>query len=134
LAVATLVGLAGCSPKEKRVNVSGTVTLGGRPLTEGVVQFHGPGDRLSTAKIQPDGTFVATDILPGDNVQVAIIDDPDQVMSQMVAPLDGSVPPVEQKSAAKQVKIPAKYKSFDTSGLSYTVGPMGTQIEIKLQQ
>src|SRR5262245_7949881 len=89
LALATLIGFAaGCSRGEKRVNVSGTVTLDGRPLTEGVIQFHGPGDRLSTARIQPDGTFVATDIMPGDNVRVAIIEDPDRVMAQLVPPVD----------------------------------------------
>jgi hypothetical protein len=31
------------------------------------------------------------------------------------------------------MQIPAKYKSFETSGLSYTISPENPQIEIKLQ-
>ena len=37
--LAGLVALAGCSPADNRSEVSGAVTLGGRPLDDGVIQF-----------------------------------------------------------------------------------------------
>jgi hypothetical protein len=136
LAVATIaVFAAGCSA-EKRVNVSGVVTLNGRPLPEGIVQIHGPGDRISTARIRRDGSFVATDIQPGDTIQVAVVEDPNRVMSRLVAPVEGSVPPAQREPSLPDsaVKIPARYKKIETSGLSYPIGPNTTNIEIKLEE
>jgi hypothetical protein len=134
LVVVGSIGLAvGCSG-DKRQNVTGVVTLDGQPLGEGVVQFLGPGDRLSTARIQPDGTFVATDLVPGDSIQVAVIDDPERAMARLGKPqAKADMPPVDQGPApAKAVAIPKKYKDFKTSGLSYTISPETPTVEVKL--
>lgn len=131
-----IVGLTtGCS-SNKRQNVSGVVTLDGRPLTEGIVQFYGPGDRLSTARIQSDGTFVATDLMPGDSIQVVVLDDLERSMSRVTPPKGkAAAPPVDRNPVApgKAVRIPAKYKDFKTSGLNYTITPSTQRIEIQLQ-
>jgi hypothetical protein len=136
-AVLALLGLAcGCSGP-KLQNVSGTVTLDGQPLTEGTVQFSCPGDRLSTARIQPDGSFVATDVRPGDEVRVAVIENPDAAMMKRAASrkTKSTTPPVDSKPAApgNSRPIPYKYKTFNTSGLSYNINPSSPQIEIQLQ-
>jgi hypothetical protein len=132
-----LLGLAsGCS-SAKLQNVSGTVTLDGEPLTEGVVQFSCPDDRLATARIQPDGTFVATDVRPGDDVRVAVIENPDTAMMKGMPRRKTKLTTasVDSKPAApeKSRSIPRKYKSFNTSSLSYNVSPSSPRIEIQLR-
>jgi hypothetical protein len=126
---------AGCSGPQLQT-VSGVVTLDGQPLPEGIVQFYGPGDRLSTARLRPDGTFVATDILPGDSIQVAVVDDPERAMSRLAPPKGRTAaPPVVQgqPAPARSLRIPAKYKDFKTSDLSFTISPTTPRLDIRLQ-
>jgi hypothetical protein len=107
--------VAGCSG-EKRHVVRGMVFLDGQPLTSGVVQFHGANERLATGVIQTDGTFVVTDLLPGE-VRVAVVED------LMAMP---------KGKGDKRSQVPAKYRAAATSGLSYTITPATRDLEIKL--
>jgi hypothetical protein len=106
---------AGCSG-EKRQVVQGTVSLDGRPLPAGVVQFHCANERLVTAVIQGDGTFTATDLPPGE-VRVAVVED-------LMAMPKGKGPGKGQ--------VPVKYRAAATSGLTYTITPATDSLEIKL--
>jgi hypothetical protein len=135
LATALLGLCIGCSGV-KLQTVSGVVTLDGQPLSEGIVQFYGPGDRLSTARLQSDGTFVATDILPGDSIRVAVINDPDAAMMNKASGAKGksTTPPVESgtSAAGKSRRLPSRYNNVNTSGLSYSISPESTHIVIQL--
>src|SRR5438105_4641922 len=65
--LAVLVGV-GCTPgAPPTVTVTGTVKLGSKAVPAGIVTFHGPESRVSTALIQPDGTYLASSVSPGAN-------------------------------------------------------------------
>jgi hypothetical protein len=106
---------------DKRQVIHGTVSLDDAPLSSGVVQFHGPAERLVTAVIQSDGTFTATD-LPRGEVKVAVVED---IMALPKGKGD--------KAGAKRAQVPAKYKSAPASGLSYIITPSTRNLEIKLR-
>jgi hypothetical protein len=66
------LGLAGCGDAAQRLPVAGKVTVGGEPLTRGLLRFHpaggsdSPAGAVPIAKINPDGTYQAlTDGKPG---------------------------------------------------------------------
>jgi hypothetical protein len=124
------VGVAGCGG-DPRQTIPGRVTLKGQPLPSGVVRIHGPGDRLSSAMIQPDGTFAVTDVMPG-KVQVTIVDDPSSSGGGMPPPPGAPRPPKSDTPAVKRVPIPAKYKDVKTSGLEYTITPETKELIIPL--
>jgi hypothetical protein len=100
--------------------VSGKVTLGGQPLTEGVVVFENAAAGISVnATLGPDGTYTAKTYdrngLPPGTYQVAV---------KPVSIGDGETPlasdPSQAPGAAKSA-IPEKYHSTKTSELSVTV-------------
>jgi hypothetical protein len=130
LAIAA-VGVAGCGGEPERQTIPGKVTLKGQPLPSGVVRIHGPGDRLSSAMIQPDGTFAITDVMPG-KVQISIVDDPSSSGGGMPPPAGAAPPPKSDKAAVKRVPIPAKYKDVKTSGLEYDITPEMKELVITL--
>ena len=66
LLAAAMTLLAGCGkPTKKMVTVTGTVTYNGRQLKAGVVKFLAPNGDFATAAIGPDGQFIMTDVVPG---------------------------------------------------------------------
>ena len=119
LAVPILLGLAGCGDSQVGV-VSGTVTLDGRPLDQGLVVFEDREKGVSVnAAIESDGSFVVKTYdqagLPPGEYTVAV--KPGQVG-------DGETPLVGDPIEAQQggsVEIPARYGSTRTSGLTATV-------------
>jgi hypothetical protein len=119
LSVTCLITGCSCSGDRAQV-VRGTVSLDGAPLRCGVVQFHGPAGRLSTAVVQSDGTFTATDVSPGE-VRVAVVED---IMAMPKGKGD--------KTGAKRAQVPAKYKDAQTSGLSYTLTRTTRNLDIVL--
>jgi hypothetical protein len=121
---------AGCSSDDKRLTVKGTVTIDGQPVTQGRVQFYGPNNQFSTAGIDPDGTFIATDVIPGD-LRVAVVDPSTSVKLPPPSEKDSSASK-STRSAPKSRTIPAKYQNADTSGLVYNITPASAQIEIKM--
>jgi hypothetical protein len=129
LTTLAVIGVVGCGG-ERRETIPGTVTLKGQPLPSGVVRIHGPGDRLATAMIQPDGTFTITDVMPGE-VQVSVVEDPSSSGGGMPPPPGAPAAP-SPAPAVKRVPIPAKYKDIKTSGLKYTITPGMKELVIKL--
>jgi len=133
-----MIVAVGCSG-ERRQTIEGAVTLKGEPLTSGVVQFHGPGDRLVTAVIQPNGTFVATDLLSGE-VKVAVVEDPSggkpvgMPLPMGKAPPKGGEPLPGGPAPAKRTPIPTKYKDPKTSQLTYTITSDTKRIDIKMDE
>jgi uncharacterized protein with LGFP repeats len=125
VAVAAVVGFAGCSQGTKKVTVNGTVTYKGQPVQSGILQFVGPEGSYSAAAIQSDGTYIITDVVPGE-VKVGVT----------VAPQgEGSSSGEKGRpgSKAAPVSLPDKYRNPETSGLTYTITPDTRELPIKIE-
>ena len=108
-----IVGLmccfTGCSGGQPTGSVSGTVTLGGAPLTAGVVLFSNQSTGVgATAELDASGSYQIRSI-PTGQYQVAIEPPPPPAPHEM----DQSGPP--------RSDVPLKYQDLQTSGLSATV-------------
>lgn len=127
LVLAALVG-AGCGPEDKRLNVTGVVTLDGKPFEHGRIQFYGPNNQFSTAGISPDGTFIATDVIPGE-LRVAVVT-PGGLVT--LPPPDEKGLPVKKAGGEKARAVPTKYQNADTSGLVFNITPSSAHIEVRM--
>jgi hypothetical protein len=125
LAVLAVAAVAGCSSGTKKVTVNGTVTYKGQPVRSGILQFVGPEGSYSAAAVQSDGTFIITDVVPGE-VKVGIMEAPQG---------SGSSSDDKARSAPKAppVSLPDKYRSPETSGLKYTITADTRELPIKIQ-
>jgi hypothetical protein len=123
LAAVVLVAAVGCSKANKKVTVNGTVSYKGQPLHSGILKFIGPNGEYSAASIQPDGTFIMTDVVPGE-MKVGVMEAP-----------QGSGSPTGERTAAPKapVSLPAKYRDPETSGLKYTITPDTTDLKIEIK-
>src|SRR5262249_30756596 len=106
---AVAVAASGCGGT-KKVTVNGTVTYKGQKLTGGMLQFVGPkGTAPAAAQIQRDGTFIMSDVTPGE-VKVGI------------TPTPQSSPPSGDKAApgpkgVSPDELPEKYRDPEKSEL-----------------
>ena len=112
-----LFTVAGCGPEMAKVK--GRVKFVDKNLTAGTVGFMGKGGQIAVSQITSDGSYELT--APVGDVKITV-----QVPA--VLPGTGPKPPPgvpdtrPTGSAAKPVvKIPAKYLSPESSGLTYTV-------------
>ncbi len=129
-----LLLVAGCggNPADARVIVTGTVMYKNQALTSGTVKFYNAkSEQISSANLQADGVFNATDIPMGD-IKVTVETAGNSIgISGGKAPL--STPPMPGETpAGKSIAIPAKYKAVETSGLNYNISATNKKIEIKL--
>jgi hypothetical protein len=106
-----VVALAGCaSPPAVRNNVTGTVTLDGKPVAAGVVNLHGPDGTVATSGILPDGTY-SVDDPPVGLCQITVVD-----------ATAGSPTSAHDPGPARPSAIPAKYAK-PGNGLQVEVRP-----------
>lgn len=61
--------LAGCG-KNNLGQVTGTVTVGGKPITGGTIMFYPFGGPGAVGEIKPDGTYTLTTFRPGDGAAI----------------------------------------------------------------
>jgi hypothetical protein len=116
--------LAGCAkPGKKVVTVTGTVTYNGRQVKAGIVKFQAPNGDFATAMIGPDGQFIMTDVVPGDQ-KVAYGGGPVSSGSS-----DGS----KNAPTEKPVAVPGKFGDFATSGVTVTVPDAGGAVTVELK-
>jgi len=112
-----LLALAGCGKNAEYGSVWGRVTFRGEPLSEGIVVFFEPELHVyHTAKIRPDGSFVAK-MADGPGLiagyyQVAV------KPPVVEGPGSGSLGPTTVRD---HTNIPAKYRDPKTSGLTLSV-------------
>jgi hypothetical protein len=122
--------LTGCAPATS--TVTGTVTLNGKPVTEGQVSFIFADGMVVTAMIQADGSYMAPEV-PVGPARVA-------VYGPAVAQAEAEIIKVKGKEGGKartppkaaKGDIPDRYSNPDTSGLSVTVTKGETKYEIPL--
>ena len=112
--------LPGCSGSRPTGSVSGTVTLGGAPLTAGLVLFSNQATGVGvTAELDASGRY-EIEAIPTGEYQVAIEPPPlpaPHEMDQARVPGDN---------------IPPKYKNLQTSALTAIVEPGANTIDFAL--
>jgi hypothetical protein len=133
LFLALLLSAAGCS--KSAGEVSGKVTLNGKPLKGGTVTFIAATGTGASAGISPDGTYKALKVPLGD-VKVIVVGP----VFKMDLPAGGAAggdtfklptKPSEGPPPADQI-VPKKYADPDSSGLALTVQKGGQEFDIPL--
>jgi len=122
-----LVAVVGCAEGGKKNVVSGKVTLNSQPV-DGEVVFTGPGNKVVSSPITPEGTYTIMDAAAGENtIQVRKMGLGGPVVKQQPPPgvKDGKMQGVDPSTMlgggkSKGVEPPAKYAA-PTNGLKYTV-------------
>src|SRR5262249_4662099 len=122
--LAILVALTGCSGGVKKVTINGTISYKGQRLQSGIVKFVGPEGSYSAASVQPDGTFIITDVVPG-VVKVGVMEAPQGWGSSWGEKKGSSGPPIS---------LPEKYREPETSGLKYTIPPDTRELHIGIEE
>jgi hypothetical protein len=125
LLAATLAILVGCGgkPTKKMVNVTGTVNYQGQQVKTGIIKFLAPNGDFATAAIAPDGKFIMTEVVPGEQ-KVAYVGGPMNVGSS-----DGG----RGDTPSKAVTVPAKFGEPQTSGVTVTVPEIGGEVTVELK-
>jgi hypothetical protein len=139
---ALLATLAGCGPRGPVLGqVSGTVTLDGRPLDQGTIIFEATGLRPATARILDGRIVEATTNRPNDGVPVghqriavfsraqAVVADP-RAPSERTGPGTAAFPP----SMGGRSLLPARYNDPATSGLSATIQAGSNSLSLELHR
>jgi len=130
------LAITGCSNSKKGFALKGSVSYQGKPLPSGVVRLFMNEDRVTVARIQPDGSFEATDVFPGE-AKATVEEDPTARMRKMMpatgatAGMPAAAGPMN-RSSLPSVPLPAKYKDPSTSGLIFTL-KAGDPLNIELR-
>jgi hypothetical protein len=120
----------GCGGSNATVNtLEGKITYKGAEVTGGSIIFHPAGGGPIPGFIKADGTYIASDIPPG---EVTVTIDTASVQNTGKPMISGGKAPSgndaskypggDIQGGAKAVKIPAKYADRNKSGLKFTVG------------
>jgi hypothetical protein len=110
-ALAIVSGLSGCSSGRPMGKVSGKVTLQGRPLTAGTVQF--TNDKLGagvSAVLDTEGSYRVETPVPTGLYEVTILPPPPPAPHEM-----------DKAARLPRSNIPVKFQDPKTSGLSATI-------------
>jgi hypothetical protein len=121
---------AGCGSKEKPTGeVFGKVTVGGKPVTAGMVKFvpHDKDREPMTTGLGPDGSYRATGV-PVGLCSVAV----ETAMFKNLTPPPPAIAKQLGGPRTKYVPIPEKYERVETSGLSVEVDRGKKQLDIEI--
>lgn len=129
LVVAALlpVAVAGCSRGGLESEVSGTVTLDGKPVGPGSVVYGSADSRgnVATGPVQHDGAYIMKTSrevgLAAGHYRAAV----------SIREMPTNLQPGERAPPGKSL-IPEKYEAMETSGLEFEVKPGGNTINIEL--
>ena len=120
-AAVAFAGLAaGCGPAPTGT-VSGTVTVGGRPVPSGLITFSsevGARDSFSAAVL--DGRY-ATGPIPAGPTKVTVIPRGANPAEAPAGKGGGDLAPPPKAAAKRAATVPPKYGAADTSGLTFDV-------------
>ncbi|MDZ7615507.1 MAG: hypothetical protein U1E05_00795 [Patescibacteria group bacterium] len=123
LAVVTCLLLTGCGDGVQKGLVAGTLMLQGKPVSQGSVAFfREPGVPAGMGNLNAAGEFQVGEPLPVGTYLVAFHFDDGEVAG---AP--------EAGQAAAKPKVPAKYWSESTSGLTVIVEPGDNRFPLEMQ-
>jgi len=115
-------GLAGCAPGyPETARVSGTITLNGRPLNTGEIQFISTTGMIAYGRVQPDGSYRLTSFQPDDGA----VPGKHQVIIR-------PIPTHQTYGMVGLIAIPDRYADPNTSGLTAEVNPGINSIPFEL--
>jgi hypothetical protein len=115
---------AACGPSGPvKVTVKGNVTYKGKKMTSGIVTFNSDNGSYSAASIMEDGTYIMTDVLPGE-IGVGVMESPQGSGSS-----SGDGP---SKPSMPAANLPQKFRDPSTSGLKFTVKVDTKELDIKM--
>jgi hypothetical protein len=133
-AVAGLIftlAVLGCGGSNTTINnLEGKITYKGADVTGGSIVFYPASGGPIPGYIKPDGSYIASDIPPGE-VTVTIETASVQNTGKAILPPGGKMPPggdagkypgANMPTGGKVIQIPAKYADRNKSGLKFTVG------------
>ena len=128
MAAGLLLFLAGC---QGTGNVAGKVTFQGKPLVYGTVLLIGSDSKSVQAQIQPDGSYSASGLAPGE-VKVAVNSPNPKRVAINAAWKDPNKkpPPLEVPG---WFAIPQKYEDVSTSGLTIPLMSGANEFDIDLK-
>ena len=116
LLLGTISGCGGSGSKRKLVQVSGTVTFEGKPLTSGTITFvaEGPSPVNAAGEISKSGTYTLSTERPGDGASPG---------TYKIRIESWASPPKMDETGVDPGKsaVPEKYNRIETSGLTATV-------------
>ncbi len=123
-----LMGFIGCNGSDLAI-VKGKVTLEGKPVPNGTVNFI-PDDAGPSAsgEIKPDGTYQLTTNKPGDGAKIGSY----KVMVIAMEDQTGKLP--EEKSPLPAAIVPLKYTALSTTDLKATVEKKENIIDFDLKK
>jgi hypothetical protein len=132
LIVVAMGVVIGCSSPKRLATLTGKVTYKGKPVSVGAIYFHGPADEMAMGNLQEDGSFTATD-LPIGAVKVSLrVQDPG-VYAQKLKGQGASLEKPTAKDIDKVTSLPHQYSDPNTSGLTYTLTPTTTTLDITIE-
>jgi hypothetical protein len=118
--VFAMLSLLGCGGGPPTVDVSGTATIGGKPISGGLINFQVAGERPLGGAIGPDGTFRFE--LPPGEYQVRIDTPP------ALPPGWKEGDPLPRPGPRQ---VPMQYGTFATSGLKASVPADAGAVELE---
>jgi len=142
LLVLTLVPVAGCGNGSNLVPISGTVSVDGKPVSNGKIVFHPVnGERSGSGPIRKDGSYVVSylemgDGLPPGQYKVSIVSDKNNgepsapvlvVPSDPLDPANDGFLPVESEESLRYDStnihvVPREYNRVETTPLIQVIG------------
>jgi hypothetical protein len=136
LALAAAILAGGCGPSgPSTAQVTGRVTLDGRPLARGSLCFEAPGVRPATARIEDGLIVAATTHTEGDGVPVGRL--AVAVFAREERAADRATNPGQAVFAADSMAgrslLPRRYNDPSTSGLMVTINPGENTLEFALE-
>ncbi len=122
------VALAGCGPGKG--DLTGAVTLDGRPVLHGTVQVL-PADKIPRSALIAEGRYTLRKI-PAGPVTIAV-NSPDPRTQRIATRRPADKEKAEAAPAAEQwFAIPERYASFEESGLRFEVRPGENRFDLEL--
>jgi hypothetical protein len=122
--VAAVLALGCGGAKGERVReVRGTVSYKGQPLDSGTVRVVGANNEVAFATVQTDGSFILTDVPPGE-VKIGVLQGGGP---QSVGDSSGKK---AEKAARPAVVLPKQFHDPETSGFTRTIEPGTTKLDI----
>jgi hypothetical protein len=127
IALAFALAIPGCGPG--RGDLSGRVTYQGKPVSSGSVVIRGADKMLRSSPIAADAAYAVKDI--GAGLVTITVYCPDPAAVATISRQPGKPAPLKDNS--KWFPIPAHYKDFDKSGLTFQLksGPNQWDIDLK---
>lgn len=122
----TVAGCGGGGGAQKAKEIRGFVSYKGEKLSSGTVRFMSASNEVAFAVVQPDGSYIITDVVPGE-VKIGV-----QQGNEPKSVGDSSGKPAA-KPTKPPVVLPLKFHDPATSGMVKTVDASTRQLDIDFQ-